>query len=246
MAEQAQPQPAGEAIQPDSTGSAAQPRLVLATHNQGKLSELRELLRGQVPGIDVDTQVIDAATAGAPDVVESEVTFAGNARLKAVAVAEATGLAAIADDSGLAVDVLGGAPGIFSARWSGKHGDDAANLQLLLAQLGDIGPEHRAASFICAAALAVPGAGDRPASAVVEEGRLPGTLLTEPRGDGGFGYDPILQPDGEQRSCAELSAEEKNAISHRGQAFRALLPSIIKALAGGRHHDNGEATIKPF
>lgn len=238
MAEQAQPsQPDGQTPRPEgaSTGPAPQPRLVLATHNPGKLSELRELLRGQVPGIDVDTQVIDAAAAGAPDVVESEVTFAGNARLKALAVAEATGLAAIADDSGLAVDVLGGAPGIFSARWSGQHGDDAANLNLLLAQLSDIDPEHRSAAFICAAALAVPGAGDRSASAVVEQGRLSGTLLAEPRGDGGFGYDPILQPDGEERSCAELSAAEKNAISHRGQAFRALLPSIIKALAGGQH-----------
>ncbi|WP_035768031.1 RdgB/HAM1 family non-canonical purine NTP pyrophosphatase [Arthrobacter castelli] len=208
--------------------------MVLATRNQGKLAELRDLLRGQVTGLDVDTQVIDAATAGAPDVVESEVTFAGNARLKALAVAEATGVAAIADDSGLAVDVLGGAPGIFSARWSGAHGDDAANLKLLLDQLADVGAEHRSAAFVCAAVLAVPGAGERPASAVVEEGRLPGTLLTEPRGEGGFGYDPILQPEGEERSCAELSSEEKNAISHRGQAFRALLPSIVKALAGGR------------
>lgn len=225
----------GKALQTDGAGAAPRPRLVLATRNQGKLSELRELLRGQVPGIDVDTQVIDAAAAGAPDVVESEVTFAGNARLKALAVAEATGLAAIADDSGLAVDVLGGAPGIFSARWSGQHGDDAANLHLLLAQLSDIAPEHRSAAFICAAALAVPGAGDRPASAVVEQGKLSGTLLTEPRGHGGFGYDPILQPDGEERSCAELSAAEKNAISHRGQAFRALLPSVVKALAGAQH-----------
>lgn len=208
------------------------PRLVLATHNQGKLRELRDMLRGQVAGVDVDTQVIDAAEAGADDVVETEVTFAGNARLKALAVAEATGLAAVADDSGLTVDVLGGAPGIFSARWSGRHGDDAANLQLLLDQLADIGPGHRSAAFVCAAALAVPGAGSRPASAVVEQGRLSGTLLHQPRGEGGFGYDPILQPDGEERSCAELSAEEKNAISHRGQAFRALLPSIVKAIAG--------------
>lgn len=233
MAEQDQSRPAGN-LQPDAAGTAAQPRLILATRNQGKLGELRDLLRGQVPGLDVETQVVDAATAGAPDVVEYEVTFAGNARLKALAVAEATGVAAIADDSGLAVDVLGGAPGIFSARWSGKHGDDAANLQLLLAQLADIGPEHRSAAFVCAAALAVPAAGGRAASAVVEHGRLAGTLLAEPRGNGGFGYDPILQPDGEDRSCAELSADEKNAISHRGQAFRALLPSIVKALAGGQ------------
>jgi XTP/dITP diphosphohydrolase len=206
------------------------PRLVLATHNKGKLKELRELLRGQVPGLDVDTQVVDAAAAGAPDVVETGVTFAENALLKARAVAESTGLVAIADDSGLAVDVLGGAPGIFSARWSGRHGDDAGNLRLLLDQLADVPDGHRGAAFVCAAALAVPGpgAGNRE---VVEYGQLEGTLLREPRGDGGFGYDPVLQPAGEDRSCAELSAAEKNAISHRGQAFRALVPAIVEALA---------------
>jgi len=209
---------------------SGEPRLVLATHNQGKLRELRELLRGQVPGLDVDTQVVDAAAAGAPDVVEDGVTFAENSLLKARAVAEATGLVAIADDSGLAVDVLGGAPGIFSARWSGRHGDDAANLQLLLDQLSDVPDSHRGAAFICAAALAVPG-GDGSAREVVEYGQLEGTLLREPRGEGGFGYDPILQPSGMDRSCAELSSEEKNAISHRGHAFRALLPAIVDALS---------------
>ncbi|MBD7995505.1 RdgB/HAM1 family non-canonical purine NTP pyrophosphatase [Arthrobacter sp. Sa2CUA1] len=208
--------------------SAVEPRLVLATRNQGKLRELRELLRGRIEGLDVDTQVIDAAAAGAPDVAETGVTFEENSLLKARAVAEATGLPAIADDSGLAVDVLGGAPGIFSARWAGAHGDDAANLELLLAQLADIGPEHRGAAFICAAALAVPGG-----SETVERGELRGTLLSAPRGAGGFGYDPVLQPDGEDRSCAELTGEEKNAISHRGHAFRALLPSIVRVLQGG-------------
>ncbi|MGW9414165.1 RdgB/HAM1 family non-canonical purine NTP pyrophosphatase [Arthrobacter cupressi] len=211
-------------------GTERLPRLVLATHNQGKLRELRELLRGQVPGLDVDTQVVDAAAAGAPDVVEDGVTFAENSLLKARAVAEATGLVAIADDSGLAVDVLGGAPGIFSARWSGRHGDDAANLQLLLAQLSDVPDSHRGAAFICAAALAIPGDGGS-AREVVEYGQLEGTLLRAPRGEGGFGYDPILQPSGMDRSCAELSSEEKNAISHRGHAFRALLPAIIDALS---------------
>lgn len=204
------------------------PVLVLATHNQGKLRELRELLRGQLPGLDVDTQVVDAGAVGAPDVVETGVTFAENSLLKARAVAEATGLVAIADDSGLAVDVLGGAPGIFSARWAGRHGDDAANLQLLLNQLSDVPDGYRGAAFVCAAALAVPGQ----ASEVVEYGQLEGTLLREPRGAGGFGYDPVLQPSGLDRSCAELSAEEKNAISHRGHAFRALLPAIVEALAG--------------
>ncbi|WP_146361549.1 RdgB/HAM1 family non-canonical purine NTP pyrophosphatase [Arthrobacter yangruifuii] len=203
-------------------------RLVLATRNPGKLRELRELLRGQVPGLDVDTQVIDAAAAGVPDVAETGVTFEENALLKAHAVAAATGLPAVADDSGLAVDVLGGAPGIFSARWSGRHGDDAANLDLLLAQLADIPAGHRGAAFVCAAALALPDGGE-----TVERGELRGTLLPAPRGTGGFGYDPILQPSGLTASCAELSSGEKNAISHRGQAFRALLPALVAALADG-------------
>ncbi|MCQ1985213.1 RdgB/HAM1 family non-canonical purine NTP pyrophosphatase [Arthrobacter sp. zg-Y844] len=203
-------------------------RLVLATRNPGKLRELRELLRGQVPGLDVDTQVIDAAAAGVPDVAETGVTFEQNALLKAHAVAAATGLPAVADDSGLAVDVLGGAPGIFSARWSGRHGDDAANLELLLAQLGDISAEHRGAAFVCAAALALPDGGE-----TVERGELRGTLQDSPRGAGGFGYDPILQPAGLDRTCAELSSAEKNAISHRGQAFRALLPALVAALDDG-------------
>ena len=206
------------------------PRLVLATRNAGKLRELRELLRDRVPGLDVDTQVIDAATAGAPDVVESGVTFEENALLKAEQTAAATGLIAVADDSGLAVDVLGGAPGIFSARWSGRHGDDDANLALLLAQLADIPAERRGAAFVCAAALAVPGQRSR---SHTERGELRGSLLPAPRGTGGFGYDPLLVPAGGERSCAELTSEEKNAISHRGNAFRALLPHLVGALSDG-------------
>ncbi|MDJ0313110.1 RdgB/HAM1 family non-canonical purine NTP pyrophosphatase [Arthrobacter sp. H35-D1] len=203
------------------------PKLILATHNQGKLRELRELLRGQVPGLDVDTDVLDAGAIQAPDVAETGVTFAENALLKARAVAAFSGVLAVADDSGLAVDVLGGAPGIFSARWAGRHGDDEANLALLLAQLADIGTGHRSARFVCAAALAGPDA----ALDVVEEGTLEGTLLHQPRGEGGFGYDPILVPQGLEKSCAELTAKEKNAISHRGNAFRALLPHLVKALS---------------
>ncbi|MEH0109231.1 RdgB/HAM1 family non-canonical purine NTP pyrophosphatase [Tersicoccus sp. MR15.9] len=216
---------------------AGSARLVLATHNRGKLVELREMLRGTVlPGgraLDVDTDVIDAGTAGAPDVRETGVTFAENALLKAHAVAAATGLPAIADDSGLAVDVLGGAPGIFSARWAGRHGDDEANLRLLLAQLGDIDDdEHRGAAFVCAAALVVPGGHPgADVEPVVVHGQLRGTLLHEPRGEHGFGYDPILRPDGHDRSCAELDPAEKNAISHRGQAMRALVPHVVSALA---------------
>ncbi|HJX79633.1 RdgB/HAM1 family non-canonical purine NTP pyrophosphatase [Glutamicibacter sp.] len=200
----------------------SQPVLVLASHNQGKLRELRELLRGQVPGLDVDTQVIDAATAGAPDPVEDQVTFEGNALKKAREISAATGLIALADDSGLSIDVLGGAPGIFSARWSGVHGNDEANIDLLLAQLGDITAEHRTGAFVCAAALATPQGTEH-----VQLGKLLGSLRTERAGDGGFGYDPVFQPAESNRSLAQYSAEEKNAISHRAQAFAQLLPVII-------------------
>jgi XTP/dITP diphosphohydrolase len=168
---------------------------------------------------------VDAAAAGAPDVVEDGTTFEANALLKARAAAAATGLIAVADDSGLAVDVLGGAPGIFSARWSGRHGDDAANLRLLLAQLSDVPDAHRGAQFVCAAALVTPDGREH-----VETGTLRGALLREPVGDGGFGYDPVLRPDGSDRTCAELTRAEKNAISHRGRAMRALLPHLLTAL----------------
>jgi XTP/dITP diphosphohydrolase len=205
----------------------SEPVVVLATHNQGKVRELRDMLRDAVPGLDVDTQVVSAGEVGAPDVRETGVTFEENALLKARAVAAATGLVAVADDSGLAVDVLGGAPGFLSARWSGRHGDDRANLELLLAQLGDVEtPEHRGAAFVCAAALAVPDGED-----LVRFGRMPGTLAFEPRGENGFGYDPILVPTGETRTCAELEPAEKNAMSHRGQAMRALLPELTRVLA---------------
>ncbi|MGC5048830.1 RdgB/HAM1 family non-canonical purine NTP pyrophosphatase [Micrococcus porci] len=211
---------------PTSPVAPAGARVVLATHNAGKVRELRSLLAEALPALDVETAVVDAGAVGAPDVVEDGVTFEQNALKKARAVAAHTGLIAVADDSGLAVDVLGGAPGIFSARWAGRHGDDKANLELLLAQLGDIPDEHRGAAFVCAAALATPRGGDH-----VELGRMPGTLLREPVGDGGFGYDPILRPAGEDRSTAQLSSAEKNAISHRGQAFRALLPHLVAALS---------------
>ncbi|MFE2724613.1 RdgB/HAM1 family non-canonical purine NTP pyrophosphatase [Kitasatospora sp. NPDC059327] len=198
-------------------------RLILATRNQNKVAELRAIL-GEA-GLDVELVGADAYPE-IPDVRETGVTFAENSLLKAHALAQATGLPAVADDSGLCVDVLGGAPGIFSARWAGKHGDDRANLELLLAQLGDIDTPHRGAHFFCAAALALPDGTER-----VVEGRLLGTLRTAPAGEGGFGYDPILEPLGETRTCAELTAAEKNAISHRGQAFRALAP-VVRELVG--------------
>ncbi|MGW3563172.1 RdgB/HAM1 family non-canonical purine NTP pyrophosphatase [Streptomyces sp. NPDC000941] len=198
-------------------------RLILATRNTYKIVELRSILSDA--GLDVELVGADAYPE-VPDVKETGVTFAENALLKAHALARATGHPAVADDSGLCVDVLGGAPGIFSARWSGRHGDDRANLELLLAQLGDVPDEHRAAHFECAAALALPDGTER-----VVTGRLPGTLRREPVGGGGFGYDPILQPDGETRTCAELTPDEKNAISHRGKAFRALAP-LVRDLLG--------------
>ncbi len=207
--------------------SVPPPRLVLATHNAHKIAELRAILAPLLPDLDPAT-VVGAADVGAPEPVEDGVTFAENALIKARALAAHSGLPAVADDSGLAVDVLGGAPGIFSARWSGRHGDDRANLELLLAQLADVPSEHRGARFVCAAALVTP-AGEE----LVETGTMPGRLLTEPRGSGGFGYDPVLQPDGQSRSAAELSAEEKNAISHRGEAFRALAPHVVRVLAAG-------------
>ncbi|MER8037063.1 RdgB/HAM1 family non-canonical purine NTP pyrophosphatase [Streptomyces hydrogenans] len=198
-------------------------RLILATRNAGKITELHAILADA--GLDLDLVGADAYPE-IPDVKETGVTFAENALLKAHALAQATGLPAVADDSGLCVDVLGGAPGIFSARWSGTHGDDKANLNLLLAQLGDIADEHRAAHFACAAALALPDGTER-----VVEGRMEGTLRHEPTGTNGFGYDPILQPSGHDVTCAELTPAQKNAISHRGKAFRELVP-VVRELLG--------------
>jgi XTP/dITP diphosphohydrolase len=208
-------------------------RLVLATHNRHKLGELRAILLPVVSGLAPE-EIATSPDVGAPDVAETGVTFAENALIKARALAECTGLPAVAGDSGLCVDVLGGAPGVFSARWAGRHGDDAANLDLLLDQLSDISDVHRRAGFECAAALVTPEGFEH-----VCTGVLRGRLATAPRGSGGFGYDPILVPDdqpdraaGQELTGAELTAEEKNAISHRGKAFRALAPVIEQVLHG--------------
>jgi XTP/dITP diphosphohydrolase len=198
-------------------------QLVLATHNAHKVAELRRILS------DAGLSQVEILDMGAfpqvPDVVETGTTFAENALLKAHAVAAATQLPAVADDSGLCVDVLGGSPGVFSARWSGRHGDDRANLELLLAQVGDVPDDRRGAHFACAAALAMPGGAEH-----VVEGRLTGVLLRTPAGTNGFGYDPIFRPDGHAVTTAEMSATEKDAISHRGRAFRALVPILVTAL----------------
>ena len=195
-------------------------RIVLATRNPHKVGELRAILGHLIDELDLEIVGMDEFPDVA-DVVETGVTFAENATLKAVAAAEATGLPALADDSGLAVAVLGGSPGVYSARWAGTHGQDRANLELLLAQLADVPDEHRSAAFVCAAALAMPDG-----RVVVREGRMPGMLAREPRGDNGFGYDPILVVDGDLRTAAQLNPEEKNVISHRGKAFRALAADI--------------------
>jgi len=200
-------------------------RIVLATRNGHKVRELQTILADLIEELDLEIVGLGEFPDLA-DVVETGVTFAQNATLKAVAAAEATGLPALADDSGLAVNVLGGAPGVFSARWAGTHGQDRANLEVLLGQLNDVPDEQRSAAFVCVAALALPNG-----TVVLRQGRMPGTLAREPRGDNGFGYDPILVVDGDTRTAAELTFEEKNAISHRGKAFRSLVADLREALA---------------
>jgi XTP/dITP diphosphohydrolase len=196
--------------------------VVLATRNGHKVGELQEIL-GTL-GLDVE---LLALPAKAPDVVEDGLTFAENALKKARAAAAATAMPAIADDSGLCVDAMNGMPGVFSARWAGAERSDAANLRLVLAQVADVPDEHRGAAFVCAAALVLPTGEER-----VVEGRVDGRLVREPRGTGGFGYDPAFVPAGHERTTAEMPPEEKNAISHRGNAFRALAPAIRDLVTG--------------
>lgn len=192
-------------------------RAVLATRNEHKVVEVTRIL--QAEGVDIE---LISLPREAPDVAETETTFAGNALLKARSAATATGLPAIADDSGLCVDALHGMPGVLSARWSGRHGDDAANLQLLLAQLAEVPDARRGAQFVCAAAW-VGADGEEH----VVEGVLEGSLSREPHGTGGFGYDPIFRPLGYAVTTAELRPHEKDAISHRGQALRLLARTVI-------------------
>jgi XTP/dITP diphosphohydrolase len=192
-------------------------KLLLASRNPGKLVELQRMLSAAggvaVVGLNDVPQFPEAPETGA--------TFAENALAKGRDAVAATGLPAVADDSGLAVDALNGMPGVLSARWAGRHGDDVANLELLLAQLGDVPDERRGAAFVCAAALVLPDGTE-----IVEHGVWPGRIVRAPRGSGGFGYDPIFVPDGEQRTSAELEPQEKDAASHRGRAMRALLPHL--------------------
>lgn len=199
-------------------------RLVFATGNAHKLEELEAIL---APAWEDFASGVVARMSdfGVSDPVEDGASFEENSLIKARHVCAATGLPAIADDSGITVDIMGGAPGIFSARWAGKHGQDQENLDLLLAQLSDVPDRHRGGAFVSAAALVLPDGRE-----FTERGVVRGRLLRERRGHGGFGYDPIFVPDGFEVTTAEMTPEEKNVISHRGIAFRALMPHIIEAL----------------
>jgi XTP/dITP diphosphohydrolase len=188
-------------------------RVVLATRNAHKVAELNRILAGA--GFAGELASLNEFP-DAPDVPETGSTFADNALLKARAIAAHTGLPAVSDDSGLTVNALNGMPGILSARWAGTHGDDHANLELVLGQLADI--DNRDAAFVCVAALVLPDG----ASEWTTTGVLSGRLTREPRGTNGFGYDPIFVPDGMATTTAELAPEDKDAISHRGRAFRAI------------------------
>jgi XTP/dITP diphosphohydrolase len=199
-------------------------RLLLATANRKKLVELQRILDGAL-----GAQQVTLAGLGEfedyPDVPETGLTFGENALIKARAGVERTGLPTVADDSGLAVDALNGMPGVFSARWAGGHGDDKANLELVLAQIADVGDEHRGGAFVCAAALVLLNGREH-----LVEGKQTGRILRSRRGEGGFGYDPIFLGDGQDRTNAELSPAEKDAISHRGKAFRELSKVIAREL----------------
>ncbi|MGY1682574.1 RdgB/HAM1 family non-canonical purine NTP pyrophosphatase [Geodermatophilus sp. SYSU D01176] len=197
-------------------------RLLLATRNPGKLAELQRLLESAVPGVAV-VGLRDVPEY--PEAPETGATFAENALLKAREAVRYTGLPAVADDSGLTVDALNGMPGVLSARWSGRHGDDAANTALLLGQLADVPDERRGAAFVCAAAVVTPDGAER-----VLERSWRGRVVQEARGSNGFGYDPVFLPDGVDRTAAELTAAEKDARSHRGQAFAALVPLVAELL----------------
>jgi len=200
--------------------------LLLATANRKKLAELQRILDGALGSDRITLTGLDDLD-DYPDVPETGLTFGENALIKARAGVERTGLPTVADDSGLAVDALGGMPGVLSARWSGRHGDDAANLELVLAQISDVGDEHRGAAFVCAAALVLPNGREH-----LVEGRQTGRVLRGGRGHGGFGYDPIFLGDGQERTNAELAPAEKDAISHRGRAFRELAKVVAREIKG--------------
>jgi XTP/dITP diphosphohydrolase len=190
---------------------------LVASRNRKKLAELRRVLDGA--GVALTLLSLDDV-APFDEAPETGATFEENALAKARDAFRATGLACVADDSGLEVDALNGMPGVLSARWSGRHGDDGANTALLLAQLADVPDSRRGAAFVSACALVSSG------GEVVVRGVWPGSIVREPRGEGGFGYDPVFLPEGSSRTAAELTPSEKDAVSHRGRALAALLPAL--------------------
>jgi XTP/dITP diphosphohydrolase len=204
------------------------PAVFLASRNAKKLVEMQRILASYVDDITVlgldDVEHYD-------EPAETEPTFEGNALIKARAAVEATGLPSLADDSGLCVDALNGMPGVLSARWAGTKKDDRANNELLLEQLADVPDERRGARFRCAVAFAYPVGAGGVADHVVH-GDMPGRIIREMRGSGGFGYDVLFVADGHDRTSAELPADEKDAISHRGAAIRAVAPVVADVLTG--------------
>ncbi|MGB3675678.1 MAG: RdgB/HAM1 family non-canonical purine NTP pyrophosphatase [Candidatus Nanopelagicales bacterium] len=194
-------------------------KVVLASRNQKKIVEVRRIL-AEV-GSTIELLGLDDLDIDVEDVPETGATFMENALIKARSVVEQTGFAALADDSGLVVDALNGMPGVLSARWAGRHGDDDANLELVINQISDVPDERRGGGFVCAVALV------RPGGVVIEsEGIVRGRLLREPAGENGFGYDPIFVPDGYTVTTAQMSAAEKDSLSHRGRALRALAAQL--------------------
>ncbi|AWB95007.1 non-canonical purine NTP pyrophosphatase, RdgB/HAM1 family [Agromyces badenianii] len=197
--------------------------IVLATHNQHKVDEFQKILGERMPGLTV-------LAYDGPEPVEDGTSFEANAFIKARAAAAHTGRISLADDSGIAVDVMGGSPGIFSARWAGPGAGAQANLELLLAQLSDIRDPHRAAHFHCTIALVVPEAAGGPHEHAAV-GRWQGRIALAESGAHGFGYDPIFVPEGFDVSAAELAPEVKNAHSHRALAFAELIPELERITA---------------
>lgn len=197
-------------------------RLVLASRNTHKIVEMRRILTEL--GLDIELVGTDEFP-DLPDVEETGTSFVANALLKARVVCAYTGLPSIGDDSGLSVDALNGMPGIYSARWAGTHGKDVDNLNLLIAQLDHVPATRRGAAFHCAVAVATPEGDER-----IVEGIVEGTLIGSPRGSNGFGYDPIFVPTGYEITTAEMNDEQKDAISHRGRALRAIAPVLLELL----------------
>ncbi len=204
-----------------------QQKVVLATRNLGKVAEFERMLQAA----EVKIQVLGLRDyPEMPDVLETGTTFAENALLKAEQISAFTGLPALADDSGLCVDALAGSPGIFSARWAGSHGDDQANLEKVLREINELDDPSLEAHFTCAVALVVPNENGSGNQVVLREGKIYGSLVMGPRGSNGFGYDPIFQPHGYMQTTAELPAEIKDQISHRGQALAKILPELTRLL----------------